>query len=360
MFCVSRTYLAESPNLAVQRAALERRYGQSSNFDPLLLSRTKNESMIQVKSKPVKVKPQPQLNQEVVEQTTGLARETLRKWELRYHFPKPSRGARGQRMYSHDEVLRLQLIKQLINLGLRPGKLVALPLASLQALLADARTVDRNVSGTAADSLLNCLAPGASVHAVRTHLERLIKQEGLAHFVDQHLPAFNLVVGNAWQAGHLGVHAEHHYTETVRHAVKRALPSVHALHGSPRVLATTPPGELHSLGVLALQAALTLQGAHCISLGTQTPHHDVVRAVDDLDIQVVAISASECLCPDVMRSYLLTLRHTLPQACRLWAGGKGCTPLAQQLPAGIELFQTVGQAALAWRTEAARHIDNLQ
>ena len=316
--------------------------------------------MIQIKSKPVKPQPQPQINQEVVEQTTGLARETLRKWELRYHFPKPSRGARGQRVYSRDDVLRLQLIKQLVNLGMRPGKLVPLPVVRLQELLADARTVDRQAPGGAADSLLQCLAPGASVHAVRTHLERLIKREGLAHFVDQHLPAFNLAVGNAWQAGHLGVHAEHHYTETVRHAVKRALPSVHALHESPRVLATTPPGELHGLGVLALQAALTLQGAHCISLGTQTPHHDVVRAVDDLDIHVVAISASECLCPDVMRSYLLTLRHTLPPECRLWAGGQGCAPLAQQLPAGIELFQTVGQAALAWRTEAARRIDNLQ
>jgi methylmalonyl-CoA mutase cobalamin-binding subunit len=316
--------------------------------------------MIQVKSKPVKVMPVPLLNQQGVEQTTGLARETLRKWESRYHFPTPTRGARGQRMYSHDDVHRLQLIKQLINLGMRPGKLVPLPVASLQELLADARTVANKAPGGAADSLLHCLAPGAPVHAVRTHLERLIKQEGLAHFVDRHLPAFNLAVGNAWQAGHLGVHAEHHYTETVRHAVKRALPSVNASPELPRVLATTPPGELHGLGVLALQAALTLQGAHCISLGTQTPHHDVVRAVDDLDIQVVAISASECLCPDAMRSYMLALRHTLPQECRLWAGGKGCAPLAQQLPAGIELFQTVGQAALAWRTEAARHIDNWQ
>ena len=314
--------------------------------------------MIQIKAKSIKEKPLPLVSQEVVEQTTGLNRDVLRKWELRYHFPVPTRGARGQRLYSQDDVFRLQLIKQLMNRDMRPGKVVPLPLADLQALLADARAVVSRDTGESVDLILRCLTPGAPVHAVRTYLERLIKVEGLAHFVEQYLPMFNLAVGNAWEAGKLGVHAEHHYTATVFHVVGRAMPIVAPLNDLPRVLVTTPPGEIHGLGVLALQAELTLQGAYCVSLGTQTPPQDVVSAVDDLGIAVVAISASECLPPDLMRSYMVTLRKTLPESCRLWAGGKGCEPLALQLPAGIELFQTVGQAALALRTSAAPHINN--
>ena len=254
-------------------------------------------------------------------------------------------------------MLRLQVVKQLLNLGMRPAKVVPLPLLSLQALLTDALATECADVGGAVVLMLGCLAPGAPVHAVRPYLEQLIKIEGLAHFVEKYLPAFNLAVGDAWRAGHLGIHAEHHYTQTVFQVVGRALPVIDPLIGLPRVLVTTPPGEIHGLGVLALHAVLTLQGAPCISLGTQTPQHDVVRAVDDLGIDVVAISASECLRPDAMRSYMVALRQTLPPKCRLWAGGKGCEPLALQLPAGVELFQTVAQAVLALRTVAAPHID---
>jgi hypothetical protein len=314
--------------------------------------------MIQIKSNFIEVESLPPVTQEFVEQTTAISREVLRKWELRYQFPKPMRGARGQRLYSQDDVLRLQVVKQLLNLGMRPAKVVPLPLLSLQALLADALATECADVGDAVVLMLGCLAPGAPVHAVRTYLERLIKMEGLAHFVEKYLPAFNLAVGDAWRAGHLGIHAEHHYTETAFQVVGRALPVIEPLIGLPRVLVTTPPGEIHGLGVLALHAVLTLQGAPCVSLGTQTPQHDVVRAVDDLGIDVVAISASECLRPDEMRSYMVALRQTLPSQCRLWAGGKGCEPLALELPAGVELFQTVAQAVLALRTNAAPHINN--
>ena len=66
------------------------------------------------------------MNQAEIEQATGLSREVLRKWELRYQFPLPERGARGQRLYQAKDLPKLRLIKQLMAQGLRPGKLVPL------------------------------------------------------------------------------------------------------------------------------------------------------------------------------------------------------------------------------------------
>ena len=45
-----------------------------------------------------------------VEQVAGLSREVLRKWEIRYAFPLPVRGERGERRYRVTDVPKLSLI----------------------------------------------------------------------------------------------------------------------------------------------------------------------------------------------------------------------------------------------------------
>ena len=298
--------------------------------------------MTHIKSAPI--------SQAAVEQVTGLSREVLRKWEQRYQFPVPIRGARGQRLYTSEDVQILQLIKRLINRGLRPFKLVPLSLDRLQELLAThALELDADQLAAAVTALLACLTDATSASAAPTYLEQLIKENGLAHVVEHHLPAFNLAVGEAWAAGRLGVYAEHHYTETVRTVVLRALAHLHPVHGQPRVLLTTPPGELHGLGLLALQAALTLQGADCVCLGTQTPALDVVQAVRDFGVKLVAISVSVCLPPAVTRAYVTELRQRLPADCALWIGGQGGATLAVDECAGLEVFHSTHQAMQAWR-----------
>ena len=186
--------------------------------------------MIHIKSEPI--------SQAAIEQVTGLSREVLRKWELRYQFPLPIRGARGQRLYTPEDVEKLHLIQRLLLNGLRPGKLVPLTLPELQALLASSppplvHTPDVAQIEVAAQALLECLRPGNNPLATQANLEQLIKECGLACFVGQYLPAFNLAVGEAWAAGRLGVHAEHHYTETVRNVVLRASPTCTRSTGSP-------------------------------------------------------------------------------------------------------------------------------
>jgi DNA-binding transcriptional MerR regulator len=311
--------------------------------------------MTHIKSAPI--------SQAAVEQVTGLSREVLRKWELRYQFPLPIRGARGQRLYTPEDVEKLHLVQRLLLSGMRPGKLVPLSLTDLQALLANGpRPVVHQHPDqieAAAQALLACLLPGATPFAIRANLEQLIKENGLAQFVEHYLPAFNLAVGKAWAVGRLGVHAEHHYTETVRTVVLRALAHLHPVHGQTRVLLTTPPGELHGLGLLALQAALTLQGADCVCLGTQTPAPDVVQAVHDFGVKLVAISVSVCLPPAVMCAYLMELRQRLPADCALWIGGQGGARLPADARVGLAVFHSTQQAVQAWRQRAEKSSDLL-
>ena len=291
-----------------------------------------------------------EMNQNEIEQATGLSREVLRKWELRYQFPVPERGPRGQRLYQAKDLQKLQLVKQLISLGMRPSKLVPLPLSKLQALLASkTESSGLCVFDETAEKLLGTLAPGSAPGAVRQYLAALIEGEGLAPFVEQRLPVFNQAVGDAWAAGRIGAHAEHHYTDAVLVLVQSQLLGLQPSELQHRILLTTPPGEVHGLGLLGVQAALTLRGADCFSLGTQTPVIDVVQAVKDWDITLVAISASVVMRPDLARAYAQALRRALPKRCRLWVGGQGFAFLQTVPVAGVKLLRDTAQAVKAWQ-----------
>lgn len=71
----------------------------------------------------------------------GVQVETLRVWERRYGITDPKRSQHGQRNYSFEEVRRLGLIKQLVDLGNPIGAIARLPLEQLTALLNAANTL---------------------------------------------------------------------------------------------------------------------------------------------------------------------------------------------------------------------------
>ena len=296
----------------------------------------------------------PSFSQAQVEQRTGLSREVLRKWELRYGFPLPQRGHRGQRHYDGAATRKLELISRLLRMGWRVSKLVGLPVDALQALLDDGQAhatptpPSALVLAQATLTLLERLQPGQPPAAAPLFLQSQLQQHGLNDFVAYLMPAFNLAVGRAWQAQRVSVAAEHHYTATLRRLVLRALPEPSLNIQPPRVLLATPPGELHNLALLALHAQLGLQGAHCLDLDCQVPAPEVLRMVHDFQVRVVAISASASMPSAALAQYTGDLRRALPEACALWLGGQGFAAWAPPQSPNCTVFNDTSQAVGHW------------
>lgn len=64
----------------------------------------------------------------------GIPVETLRVWERRYGVVGPGLSPRGHRLYATEDVSRLALIKQLVDLGNPIGSIATLPLGSLRQM----------------------------------------------------------------------------------------------------------------------------------------------------------------------------------------------------------------------------------
>ena len=84
-------------------------------------------------------------NISAVERETGLSKDVLRMWERRYGFPKPARDENGERQYTVAETEKLRSIKRLMDVGVRPGKIIGLSRPELNAL-ADSRAPARRAA----------------------------------------------------------------------------------------------------------------------------------------------------------------------------------------------------------------------
>ena len=257
----------------------------------------------------------------IVERDTGIAKDTLRIWERRYGFPNPQRDANGERNYSVEEVEKLRTLKRLMDRGMRPGKLITLPLSELrdmaQAMPARSRSRDEQV---VVDNVID-LVGRQQASELRVYLQKLLIQQGLRGFVSQTVARLNVDIGDAWARGVITVAHEHIYTQAVQNVLHGLIATQPVSQSRPRILLTTVPGELHTLGLLMAEALWVADGAECISLGPQFPVGDLPAVVADGDIDVVALSFSQSFNPAQALASLRTLRASLPLNVEIWAGG---------------------------------------
>jgi len=295
-------------------------------------------------------------NISAVERDTGLSKDLLRMWERRYGYPSPARDASGERQYSDAEVSKLRAIKRLMDIGMRPGKIIHGSLDELNAL-ADARA--RMRTDAIAPALERDFLEALRRHdtaALQNMLAQLAMKQGLQRFVIETITPLNRAIGEAWMRGDLEVFEEHLYTEQLNVALRAAInafPRVQA--GEPRVLLTTFPNEQHGVGLLMVEALLVPEGVHCVSLGTQTPIDDIRRATIAHKASILALSFSGSFTLRVAVDGLDALRAHLPAHVTIWAGGEMTRRMRKTLP-GVVLLPDLGSAIPALKSWRTHHV----
>jgi DNA-binding transcriptional MerR regulator/methylmalonyl-CoA mutase cobalamin-binding subunit len=298
-----------------------------------------------------------EFNIAAVERDTGLSKDVLRVWERRYGFPAPSRDANGERLYPADQVERLRVIKRLMDQGHRPGKLLATPDDQFLALAPRrARPAEHPDPQSAGGDLPELLAliKRHDAAGYQQAMQQRLARHGMLQFVQNTVAPLTQQVGEAWEDGSFEVFEEHLFTELTKRLLRQAISTLPAGSGGPRIVLTSVPEEPHVIGLLMVEALLTLEGAHCIPLGTQMPLLEIVRAASAHRADIVALSFSAAFPQRQIGGLLEQLRLMLPAHLELWAGGRG---VARQAPvAGVFLLPGIDEALAAlrrWRPATA-------
>ena len=279
-----------------------------------------------------------------VSRITGIPKDLLRMWERRYGYPKPDRDNNGDRVYSNEHLDKLIAIRQLVEQGKRPGKLMALDLTQLKGLYQAPKVELDN------DYFLKLLETTDTV-ALRDWFQKQLNALGLRAFIHKIMAPATHLLGEAWANGTLEIYQEHLYSELMKSLVRQSLLEYYRDDGEPRVMLTTLQGEQHSLGLLMVEALLRIGGAEVIAFGTQMPIADIRNASVNHEVDVLGLSFSSNFRSDEAAVMLGGLRQRIDPKVRIWVGGAAFSE-GIVLPEGVDLFgdlHEVERALADWK-----------
>lgn len=273
------------------------------------------------------------LNIAAISRRTGVAPDTLRKWESRYGVLRPERTAGGQRRYSEQDVARVEWLRDRLAEGWRIGEAARLleehgapPLAepeSLRAALEAASVDDPRQIGALLDQAFAVLPLPVALQDVLAPTLRW--------------------VGDEWHAGRLSIASEHAVTSQMRARLEQLMADVRGSVRGTAVLACAP-GELHDLGLLMLAVLLRADGWRVEYLGANTPVEQALAFARSVDASLVCLSASR---EDTAAALLEGLaRRDTSDGLEVAIGGPAVTEEAAQragvVHAGASLDLAVG------------------
>ena len=259
---------------------------------------------------------EPLFNIGAVSRMTDIAETTLRVWERRYAFPKSTRTAGGHRLYSQQDVLRLQWVKLRIDAGMQTSQAIR----SLQHMEREGDLLPQSLAQQVGSSDSLRLLHQRLLDALLAHDADQANQvlgDALALYPMENL-IFDIIaptffdVGEAWSVGQINVATEHFATNHLRHHLlmwmRTGPPSYHV---SPAVLACAP-GELHEGSLLMLAVLLRRLRWPVIYLGQTVPLSDLATFVNEVEAAVVVFVAMT----EETALALADWPHWLPDAAR--------------------------------------------
>jgi len=252
---------------------------------------------------------------------TGVPAVTLRAWERRYGFPRPSRASGGRRLYTQRDIWTVRALRMRTDQGVPISRAIALlgdgssPLLSVEEPIGAGSPLT-----TLADQLREALLELAAGRAERVLSEALslLSVEDVCLGLMQ--PALN-EIGRRWHAGEASVAQEHFAAGVVRARLSSLLE--HALAGvdHPAILAACPPGEWHELGLLMICLFLARRGYTVGYLGANLPAHELAGLVEQNTPQLVLLSAQTDETAEALGDALRGLRGLPPPRPELAYGG---------------------------------------
>lgn len=295
---------------------------------------------------------------------TGISAEVLRAWEKRYRAVVPSRSPTGRRLYSDADIERLKLLRRVVEAGFSIGKVASLADAELAPMVqAEESAVEIGAKRSPPAKVLSeqdGLAMG--IEAIRgldpARLEAVLQESavrlGEAKLVKGVVVPILQRIGELWEKGELRPVHEHLASVVVRSFLDTVQRRNEAPDSAPRIIATTPPGQLHEMGALLVAGVASTLGWRATYLGPNLPTEDIVAAALQLEARAVALSIIYPSTDPRLPGELRRLRSLLGPEVLLVVGGSGAAVHSALLAEiGAVLVRDIGDLPAVLRRAAS-------
>jgi DNA-binding transcriptional MerR regulator len=222
---------------------------------------------------------------------TGVNPVTLRAWERRYGLITPQRTPKGHRLYTRQDVERIERIVELLSQGISVGQIKPLleHTSDTTTLLPAADDID--IWQRYRDRML------AAIEAFDEPLLENIYNDALSLYpvdlVTRNLTMALLnLLGQRWKQRTAGIAEEHFFSAYLRNKLGARIHHLNRRARGPLLLLACLPNELHDFGLLLFALAAVESGYRVLILGADTPLAQIRAVLDRKPCAAVALSSS--------------------------------------------------------------------
>lgn len=214
-----------------------------------------------------------------LENLSGIKAHTIRIWEQRYNFLKPSRSDTNIRYYSNEELKKVLNIALLNKYGYKISHIDKMPenevLDKVMSLSQSQARQERIVN-----ELIQCMVD-LNIEKLEDILDDHIKLKGIERTITLIIFPFMEKIGILWLTNHINPAQEHLVSNIIRQKLIVGIEGIStSLKINKTVLLFLPEGEYHELGMLFMYYLLKSRGIDTIYLGANVPLNDVEYVVN--------------------------------------------------------------------------------
>lgn len=272
---------------------------------------------------------EPTFRIQMAAEMSGVKEGLIRAWERRYGVLKPPRSPGGYRTYTSADIDVLKRLKRLTEEGIAIADAVKM----LPEITREARGVDAAPTVPQEEQLKlwinDVMAAGKRMDQQRIEavLDSAIQRLPPLVFFEGFVVPLLREVGDRWHAGALTIAEEHLISQPVRQRL------ISLLSKSPRrskhhVVCACLENEEHEVGLIGAALRFRHQGYRVTFLGARTPVDQLLRVVNTVKPELVALSVVEA---EGLDAQLAELAAGLPPGTKVLFGGPGVAHLQKTI-----------------------------
>lgn len=209
-----------------------------------------------------------------LENLTGIKAHTIRIWEQRYQFLKPSRTDTNIRYYSNDDLKKILNIALLNRHGFKISHIDKMSEVEIQE-----RILTLTLAQAQQERMVNDLIQymvDLETESFEEQLSHYIAARGIERTITQIIFPFLERIGILWVTNHINPAQEHLVSNIIRQKLILGIEGVStALQTNKTVLLFLPEGEYHEIGLLFMYYVLRTRGIKVLYLGANVPLKDI-------------------------------------------------------------------------------------
>jgi DNA-binding transcriptional MerR regulator len=209
-----------------------------------------------------------------LESLSGIKAHTIRIWEQRYNFLRPSRTTTNIRRYNNEELKTLLTVALLNKYGYKISKIDEMQPDQRTSAVLGLQQPDA-YDEYVINELIGCMIDLKS-NEFEQLLSKQISNQGIDKTITGIIFSFLERVGILWQTNRLRPVQEHIVSAIIRQKIIYAIDELPFPTGEgPLFILFLPEGEHHELGLLYVYFLLRRKGLSAIYLGANVPAKDI-------------------------------------------------------------------------------------